>query len=191
MVAVASIFFSSDIMQLLYHKAQIYNLDSGKYVQEYEVVFACLMASFPAWCLMYVYSTLLTANGSLRTLNMVAFAGVLINLPLNFMLIGYFDAEGHGAYGGAITSCLTQWILALTFMVYAIRILKLPVNVKWVLAHIGYLAVVVALAYEVLMWLHMNWFVQISALMLISVGLLFVFRFVTFASLKKLAPSKE
>ena len=69
----------------------------------YQLVFACLIASFPAWCLMYVYSTLLTANGSLKTLNIIAFVGVVVNLSLNFYLI-----PQDKAIGGAITSFITQ-----------------------------------------------------------------------------------
>ena len=178
MVAIAGIFFSGDIMHLLYHKSALYSTMS----LDYEVVFAVLIASFPAWCLMYVYSTLLTANGSLKTLNIIAFAGVIINLSLNFYLI-----PGHKAVGGAITSFITQTSLAIAFMVYASRIIKLPLNIKWALSHIGYLLLILLLAYGIIIILHnTHWLVQLSAFGTICIVLMFVFRFISVQAIKQL-----
>ena len=178
MVAIAGVFFSNDIMHLLYHKSAVYSTMS----LDYSIVFAWLIASFPAWCLMYVYSTLLTANGSLKTLNIIAFAGVIINLSLNFSLI-----PGHKAIGGAITSFITQTSLAITFVIYASRIIKLPFNIKWFLAHIGYLLLILVLAYGVISVLgHSHWLVQVAAFGAICVVLMFVFRFISVPGIKQL-----
>jgi len=182
MVGVAGVFFSSDIMPLLYHKSALYHTMS----RDYEIVFALLIASFPSWCLMYVYSTLLTANGSLKTLNKIAFAGVIINLSLNFYLIPHFKAEG-----GAITSFITQTALALTFMVYASRIIKLPLNVKWVLAHIGYLLLIVVIAYSAISLLRsFSWTVQLASFGLVCIVLMFVFRFISVYSIRQLVSKR-
>ena len=178
MVAIAGIFFSNDIMGLLYHKSVLYGSMAGSY----RIVFAWLIASFPAWCLMYVYSTLLTANGSLRTLNLIAFAGVTINLTLNFILIPRLEATG-----GAITSFITQTSLALAFMIYAVRILHLPLNIKWALSLVGYLVLILLLAYGITVALaHAHWLVQLSAFGAICVILMFVFRFISAQSIKQL-----
>ena len=178
MVAIAGIFFSGDIMHLLYHKSVLYSTMS----LQYEIVFAVLIASFPAWCLMYVYSTLLTANGSLKTLNIIAFAGVIINLSLNFYLI-----PGQKAVGGAITSFITQTSLAIAFMIYASKIIRLPLNIKWALSHIGYLVLILLLAYGVIIVLsHTHWLVQLSAFGTICIVLMFVFRFISVQGIKQL-----
>ncbi len=178
MVAIAGIFFSGNIMHLLYHKSVLYSTMS----LQYEIVFAVLIASFPAWCLMYVYSTLLTANGSLKTLNIIAFAGVIINLSLNFYLI-----PGQKAIGGAITSFITQTSLAIAFMIYASKIIKLPLNIKWALSHIGYLLLILILAYGVINVLgHTHWLVQLSAFGTICIVLMFVFRFISVQGIKQL-----
>jgi len=178
MVAIAGIFFSGDIMHLLYHKSVLYHTMP----KDYNTVFAVLIASFPSWCLMYVYSTLLTANGSLKTLNIIAFAGVIINLSLNFYLI-----PGMKALGGAITSFSTQTILALTFMVFATRIVKLPLNIKWALSHIGYLALILLLAYGITTALHsVAWVLQLAVFGGVCIALMFVFRFVSLGSIKQL-----
>jgi len=182
MVAIAGVFFSGEIMQLLYHKSALYSSKST----DYNVVFAWLIASFPAWCLMYVYSTLLTANGSLKTLNIIAFVGVILNLSLNFYLI-----PDHKAAGGAITSFVTQTSLALAFIVYASRIIKLPLNVKWALSHLGYLLLILLLAYGVISVLrNTHWLVQLSLFGVICVALMFVFRFISVKAIKQLADRK-
>ena len=174
MVAIAGIFFSGDIMHLLYKGSH------GN--TQYDVVFAWLIASFPAWCLMYVYSTLLTANGSLKTLNIIAFAGVIVNLSLNFYLI-----STQRAIGGAMTSFITQTTMALMFMVYATRIIKLPLNIKWALSHAGYLLFILLLAYGVIIVLpNAHWVLQLCTLGTICIALMFVFRFISVQGIKQL-----
>jgi O-antigen/teichoic acid export membrane protein len=182
MVAVAGVFFGEDIMYLLYHKSDLYQ----SHAWHYRIVFSGLMLSFPAWCLMYVYSTLLTANGSLKTLNIIAFAGVLFNLSLNYYLVPRYKA-----FGGAITSLATQSALALVFIVYAVRILKLPLNVKWVMAHLGYTALVAILGYGLVHSLDaLGKPVQLILFGAMCAGLMFVFRFVSINNLKQLANKK-
>ena len=179
-VAVAGIFFSSDIMHLLYKGA------NGGSSREYEVVFSWLIASFPAWCIMYIYSTLLTANGNLKTLNFIALGGVILNLSLNFYLIPRFNATG-----GAITSFVTQSTLSLAFVIYCTRILKLPVNIRWIASLIGYLGIVVLSGYLTITFLLVHWMIQITLFMLICLLLMFIFRFVSIAGIKQLSNKRE
>jgi O-antigen/teichoic acid export membrane protein len=183
MVAVAGIFFSGNIMHLLYHKNALYTTRPS----DYHIVFGILIASFPAWCLMYVYSTLLTANGSLKALNIIAFAGVIINLALNFYLISNYEARG-----GAMTSFITQTSLAIAFIICASRIIKLPVNIRWILAHAGYLLLVLALAWGITSALPTaHWLLQLSAFGGSCIGLMFVFRFVSAGSIKQLMGNRQ
>jgi len=174
MVAVAGIFFSTDIMHLLYKGSST----NG----EYGIVFAMLIASFPSWCLMYVYSTLLTANGSLKTLNIIAFIGIIINLSLNFYLIPMYEAKG-----GALASFITQTSLSLAFIACAASIIKLPVNIKWILSHIGYLLLVIGLAYGVISILRSaSWLLQLCSFGVVCIALMFVFRFISINAIKQL-----
>lgn len=184
MVGVAAVFFSGDIMHLLYHDNPLYH-EKGIAVA-FDTVFAILMASFPAWCLMYVYSTLLTANGSLRTLNAIAFAGVIINLSLNFYLIPHYKAVG-----GAVTSFVTQTAMALMFVIFAARIIKLPFNPRWAAAHAGYLLFTVGLGYATVHALgQLNWIVQLLAFGAVCIAFMFVFRFITVYSIRQLVGLK-
>jgi O-antigen/teichoic acid export membrane protein len=175
-VAIAGIIFSNDIMHLLYKGAKTSN------AQEYRIVFSWLMASFPAWCLMYIYSTLLTANGNLKALNFIAFGGVAFNLLVNFYLIPRYEAVG-----GAITSFLTQTLLSLAFAIACAHILKLRTNIKWILSLLGYLAFAIVLAYATIQFVHANWLIQAGLFFGTSTIMLFVFRFVSISSLQQLA----
>lgn len=174
-VAAAGVFFSGDIMHLLYKGAK------GGNIHEYQMVFSWLIASFPAWCLMYIYSTLLTANGNLKVLNYIAFGGVVLNLSLNFYLIPHLNATG-----GAITSFITQSTLAIAFVIACSRILRLHTNVRWILSLLGYLLIVAGLAYGIVTWVHALWLVQATVFFIISVFFMFIFRFVSFAGIKQL-----
>lgn len=169
-VAMVAIFFGSDIMHLLYREATDYD---GR-------VFAWLMASFPAFCMMYVYSTLLTANGSLALLNKIAVAGVIISVGLNLYMIPHYQA-----LGAAITAFITQTILAIGFIIFAGQTLQLPKNAKWIGAHIGYIVFSIATIY-LLSKLSLQWMICVVIYAIVSIIAIFVFRFVTVESLSSL-----
>ena len=181
-IAVLCGFYSVNIMPMLYKACTQRPELAGEYI----FVFGILMASFPAWCMMYVYSTLLTASGNLKDLNLIACAGVILNLSLNFWLI-----PKYGASGGAITSFVTQTVLAIIFMVFAWRIIKLPFDLKWAGAHAGFLLLIFGLAYTVHRFALAYWLIQMLATGVMAVGLLFTFRFVSVASIKEFLSNKD
>ncbi len=179
MVAVAGIFFSDDIMHLLY--------TASRSNYEYGLVFAWLIASFPAWCLMYVYSTLLTANGSLGILNRIAIFGVIINLGLNFLLVPHMKAVGS-----AITSFVTQTSLSFAFIFFASRVASLPLNIRWIASLIGYLLLVIAIAFGIILLMDKQWWViQLFTFGGICVALMFVFKFISIAGIKQLMEKRS
>jgi O-antigen/teichoic acid export membrane protein len=175
MMAIASFYFGNNIMHMLYTSAT--DAD-GK-------VFALLMASFPAYCMMYIYSTLLTANGNLKLLNKIALTGVIINLGLNSILIPRYHAAG-----AAFTAFITQTTLAICFMVFSGKHVQLPRNSKWIAAHTGFLLMMLVLGYVVTL-LPVSWHWQVAAFGLTGVLLLFVFRFISVAAIQKLVNSRQ
>ena len=97
-VATVSFFFSYDIMNLLY---------KGNHIEESSTVFKILMCCFIPISSTYIFGTLLTANGNLRQLNIMASIGMCINIFLNFILIPKYSAAG-----AAFSSITTQIITA-------------------------------------------------------------------------------
>jgi O-antigen/teichoic acid export membrane protein len=174
-VALSALFFGHDVMQFLYHKAS---------AQGDGTIFALLMWSFPAYCLMYIYSTLLTAKGNLQLLNKISVVVVVVNLLLHYILITQYQAVG-----AAITVLITEWFVAALVIYYAHRQCRLPHNYKWLAMHLGFVLTLLFLAYSVTL-LPLGWMKQLGILLMGSLLLLFVFRFWTWANIKELLARK-
>jgi hypothetical protein len=85
-------------------------------------------------------------------------------------------------------SFITQTTLAVIFTIYAARIIKLKVNFRWVLALLGYLVVISALAYGVNMVMHQqDWKLQLVVFGACSFALMFVFRFISVGAIRQVA----
>jgi Na+-driven multidrug efflux pump len=96
-------------------------------------VFQPLILGFVAVSTGYIFGTLLTANGSLKQLNIVSLAGLLINFGMNFLLIPKLMAVGS-----AYASLMTQFFTAALQVIVVIRIFKFHVNYKYVLTLLAY-----------------------------------------------------
>lgn len=169
-VSGTAIFFGTQIMQLLYTNADAY---SGQ-------VFGWLMACFPAYCMMYVYSTLLTANGNLLLLNKIALAGVIVNVACNL----YFIPQQQ-ALGAAKVAFITQTLLGVLYIFFSGKKLSLDSNRKWLGAHGGFIAMVLAAGFFSTK-IPASWWVQMGTYLLTGLGMIFLFRFVSLAEVKKL-----
>jgi O-antigen/teichoic acid export membrane protein len=102
--------FSNEIMALLYKD---HALESAK-------VFRLLIPGLIGYSTSFVFATLLTANGSLKTLNIIAASGMLLNILLNIILIPRYEA-----IGSALASFLTLNLSAILQLIIAIRLFKL------------------------------------------------------------------
>jgi O-antigen/teichoic acid export membrane protein len=96
--AILAVFFGREWMDWLYHDR----------TEESRWIFAVLMMSFVPISSVYIYGTLLTAHGSMRVLNVIALAGIAINVSLNLFLI-----PQYGAIGAAWATLVTQAVVAL------------------------------------------------------------------------------
>lgn len=118
---VTALLLGKEIMKMNYTNAKDYDGE----------VFSLLMIAFPAYCIGYVYSTLLTANGNLRQLIVVASCAVIINLTLNLTLM-----HQYGALAAAFSCCVTQFFVAGANIFLSKKILGLKTDSKWVLQYI-------------------------------------------------------
>jgi O-antigen/teichoic acid export membrane protein len=84
--------------------------------------FAVLIWSFVAVCTTYIFGTLLTASGQLRTLNWMAAGGMVLNIGLNLWTIPRWQALG-AAWAGLITQGLTALVqIAIASRRYRMRV---------------------------------------------------------------------
>ncbi|WP_344825412.1 oligosaccharide flippase family protein [Rurimicrobium arvi] len=174
--SVIASFWNADIMNMLYHKGM--HAGDG-------MLFAVLMWAFPPYCLMYIYSTLLTANGSTRQLNAISAFIVVLNLSLHYLLIRHFLA-----LGAAWTVLITEWLVAACVIIAAHRTFALPHNLRWIATHLLFLGTLAALAAVVRQFIPQS-LLAIAVTLVFSVLLLFVFRFWTISSLKALMSRRD
>ncbi len=123
-VAVVTHFFAKDIMLLMYsrhagEKRIAFDLRIGQSA----LIFKLLMWSFVGVASNYIFGTLLTANNSLKTLNIIALSGLLLNFSLNFVLIPKYHAVGS-----AEATLATQLLTALLQVVFAFAVLHLKIR---------------------------------------------------------------
>ncbi len=106
-------YYATDLMAVLYDK---HTVESGR-------ILSLLMFSLIPMAGAYIIGTLLTANGSLKQLNIIALIGVTSSLTVNLILIPKL-----GAYGAAIT-CLTTQLIAFSLqLIVAVRLFKFSAN---------------------------------------------------------------
>jgi len=169
-IAVCSFFYNYKIMGFLYHEN----------VENSAKVFGILMLCFVAISGSYIFSTLLTANGNLKYLNLIALLGMFINISLNYLLIPHFMSLGS-AYASLITQ-FTVWFLQ---MVASVLIFKIKINYKYVSSLIVYIIIVIFITFfskEV----NSNWLIKISATVALSLLFAFMLKLINIKDLYKI-----
>jgi O-antigen/teichoic acid export membrane protein len=166
-------FYNTDIMLLLSKTSPLQSAP----------VFKVVMISFVAMCVMYIFGTLLTANGNLSILNKLAAIALLINIVLNLWL-----QPKLGAQGAAIAITFTHGFIALTNMYFAVRYLKLSIDFSFFIkVIITPLLTVLAAGICVIMKLPLA--IATAIVMLAVILMLFVTRLLKINQLKQLLPS--
>jgi O-antigen/teichoic acid export membrane protein len=112
--ALSSWFYQVEIMEWMRYK----------FVGESAPIFATLMFCFIPISTTYIFGTLLTANGSIKQLNIMAAVGMFLNVSLNLIMIPRFQAEG-----AALVSLFTQAITAAAQVFIASRVFHF--SIKW------------------------------------------------------------
>ncbi|MBW7952815.1 MAG: polysaccharide biosynthesis C-terminal domain-containing protein [Chitinophagaceae bacterium] len=115
-VAAIAWYYNQDIMLLISKTSPI----------ESAPVFKVVMISFASMCFMYIFGTLLTANGNLKTLNSLAAIAIGINLFFNFLL-----QPRYGALGAAIAMAFTQFFIAVSNTYYAFTKIKIGISYRF------------------------------------------------------------
>lgn len=99
-VTLISVLYGKEIMGLLYIE----------HIGESARLFKILMTAYIPVAVTYIFSTVLTARGTLVQLNVIAGSGMIINVVLNVILI-----PSAGAAGAATASVITQGVMAALF----------------------------------------------------------------------------
>lgn len=112
LIGLGGCFYAYELMDFIYHQERA----------AASIAFPWIILSFVPMATTYVFGTLLTANGSLKQLNIMALSGVGINIILNLILI-----PTKGAEGAAIATFSTQTFTALWQIVLTLKIFRLNI----------------------------------------------------------------
>ena len=169
-LAVIAQVFRLEIMDLFYYED----------VAESARFFGIMMVAFLGMAGTIIYGTLLTANGNLKALNIVSAIALLINLVLNLILIPKYHAMG------AAIACLgAQWFAGLS----QFFIVRRKFHFEWdplLYLKIGIFTVVVIL----MGWLASNldyaWWMEMMAIVILSMILAFALNLINLKAMLKL-----
>ncbi len=170
-VLIMCAFYRQEIMLMMYNPEETeteaaYLTRIGQYAN----VFPLLMGSFFCLSTTYVFGTLLTANGSLKQLNLVATAGVVINILLNLIVIPRFKAVG-----AACTSLCVQAVTAWLQYYLAKHILKFDLGGRYWLHIVLFFASIAAITLLVKQ-LNINWIIGFLIAFAMNCGAIFFTR---------------
>lgn len=117
---------------------ELMGLMYDSHVQESTPVFSVLIFGIIPISMTYIFGTLLTANGSLKWLNIFAASTLVVNVVLNLLLIPRLHAQGS-----AWASLGAQSLMALLQMALALKIFNIKPSIRYTILIIFYVIMVV------------------------------------------------
>ncbi|MBN2274615.1 MAG: oligosaccharide flippase family protein [Bacteroidales bacterium] len=174
-ITMGCMFFSSEIVDILYNA----------HIPDSSRVFKILIFSFLGMCTTYIFGTLLTANGSLKELNIMALSAVILNLSLNLILI-----PRMGVYGAAITNVSTQVFTSLIQILLVVKLFKFQSNYSLIVRLLLFTGVLIFTGFLIRksQW---NWYYLFGLFLIIGGLLSFILRLFSFRSLFDILFSAE
>jgi O-antigen/teichoic acid export membrane protein len=160
-------FYNQEFMDLLYLK----------HVDESALVFRMLILGFIPISSTYIFGTLLTANGNLKWLNIIAFTGMLLNILLNFLLIPHFMAVGS-----AYASLITQFFSAVLQIIMVQVVFRFGVNIRYLASLFAFVVATFVIA-VLFRRLEMDWMIGFVASGAVSFLVAVLLRLISFRSL--------
>lgn len=124
--------FAQWLQQLLYHSDSTYNA----------VVMQLCIATYPAYCLVHIYGSVLTGAARFRQFITILGLSVIINIVLNFSFIPFY-----GAMGCCIAALASQYFCAIATTLSATKAVSIRFNTKSVLIYLLCASLLVALFY--------------------------------------------
>lgn len=173
-IAVLCIFYSSNFMKLMY---------PDQLNEESSTILKILMGSFVSISTTYIFGTLLTANGNLKQLNIVAACGVVLNITLNLIFIPHFKA-----IGAAFTSLCVQFVTCVIQFFIAKKIFNLRLGISYWLRLSAFL-VLISLTTYMSTTLELKWITSFFIAAAMCVIIAFITKILNYNEIKELVVS--
>ncbi|PLX03471.1 MAG: hypothetical protein C0595_07105 [Marinilabiliales bacterium] len=186
-IAITSGFFASEIMNLMYHRFETETAaEFALRISQSSTILTILMFSFVAISSNYIFGTLLTANKSLKSLNLIALVGLLTNIIVNLIFIPQFMA-----IGSAWASLLAQGGSAILQMWVAIKIFKIKVNYKFIFKFFWLVTLLLLVGYFITNYVQINWIISMSIMIVGGLAFAFIIRLLDIKGMIKILKSDE
>ena len=154
--------FGDEIMSWRYHDIS----------SQSSALFSVLMFCFVCISSTYIFGTLLTANGDLKLLNVLAGVALMVNIGLNLILIPKWQA-----LGSAVASLITQIIVSITQIMVSKKRFDLRITFQWVIQFMVFTLGVFLIAY--FSHLHIsNWVIAVLVFAVMSSTLALITRMI-------------
>ncbi len=176
-LAVASFFFQLEIMELLYPQSV-----TPENVEYYGEVMGFLILTLVPFSGVFVYSTLLTANDSLRKMNRLFIIGIVVNIGLNLLLIPLMQATG-----AAMAALVTQTVVLFAMKMLAKKELTLSSEPRMAFRILAFSLLTIITAYIFYHFVGMNWMLKFGSSILFSLAFAFIFKLINLNSLFAMA----
>jgi O-antigen/teichoic acid export membrane protein len=185
-VAIGSSFYSHEMMAWLYpqHNSETLAEYSSR-IDQSSVIFSLLMFGFVAMSVVYVFSTLLTANGSLKELNIIATGGVVVSLVINFILVPKMQA-----IGSAYASLSAQFLTSIAQFIVAIYLFKFRKNYKFITVLFIFISLVI-LAGHFSRNLQFDWKINLMVMVSVSFLLALILRLISIKGFIQILKSEK
>jgi O-antigen/teichoic acid export membrane protein len=168
--------YKNEIVDILYHKQDAI----------YGEVMGVLLLSFVIFSCIYIYSTLLTANNSLRKMNKIFVFSILINVVANLILIPIYKS-----LGASIATLLTQGFTLTGIIILCHKEFNLPFQksmfVRLMLFFISFIGISILIKNSGLA----SWYVLIVLTGFVGLILVFLFKLIEFSFIKNIIFTKK
>ncbi|MBP5709513.1 MAG: oligosaccharide flippase family protein [Bacteroidales bacterium] len=166
--AILLCFFRFPILGLLYNE----------HISESAAVFNILIFCLIPFSMSYLFGTLLTAHGDMKQLNIVALAGICVNIAVNVVLIPRLHAVG-----AATASLATQSVTAFLQILIVLKKLKFPIKNLPLVSAFSYLVLLVFVALSAVKFIPrtIDPFITLSGLAVLACVLAFCTRLLSFS----------
>ncbi len=131
---------------------EIMNLLYKEHADEAANVFGILMISFVFISSSIISGTLLTANGNIARLNIIALFSLIMNIVMNIILIPYYQA-----FGSAVASMITQFIASLLQILLIFKIFRFRPKTGTVFRLILFMVLLILTGF-ILSYIELKWY---------------------------------
>jgi O-antigen/teichoic acid export membrane protein len=162
-VAIVSIIYSRDIMQLLYNENIEYSSS----------LFQNLLVSFIFICNSYIFGTYLTAKGEIKLLNIFALVAAILNILLNILFIPIY-----GASAACLITIFTFGLVSVLQVAYSLKSLNIKISFIKGLSFSLWLITSIVINITLKTYIS-NWFLAIIIGSSLSILILFIVRLIS------------